>query len=388
MPTRCLVLCCWLAALLVSVAGCAAAPTDSARVGVVDAMRYRSEAGFARATEPRTFQFPQDHGPHPAYQTEWWYYTGNLTATDAGDAGPDERHFGFHLTFFRNGLTPADPARQSDWATTEFYMAHLALTDVAGGEFYHFERFSRSAAGLAGASANPFRVFVEDWSASSTSPAALPMQLRAAAGEIALNLSLESAKPPVLQGEQGLSQKGATVGNASYYYSLTRMPTSGTVRVQGQTYRVQGLSWMDREFSTSGLEAGAEGWDWFSLQLDNQYELMVYVIRNEDRAQAVFFGTLVAPDGSATRLAAADLTLETRATWRSPHTGAVYPARWRLSIPSQRLELEITPHMADQEMLTTVTYWEGAVRIDGSHQGQPVEGNGYVELTGYADPAG
>ncbi len=356
--------------------GCAApAPEIRARIDAVQALSDPG-AGFARALEPRPFVFPADHGPHPAYQIEWWYYTGNLDA-----AG---RHFGYQLTFFRSGLSPAPPERASAWGATNIYMAHLALSDTASGRFYAFERFSRDAAGLAGASGTPFRVFLEDWSAEGSGPEGMTMRLQAAQDELALDLTLTSQKPPALQGDRGLSQKGPTLGNASYYYSLTRMATSGSVQIGEEQYRVSGLSWMDHEWGTSALEGGAVGWDWFSLQLDDGYDLMYAQVRTPDTI-SYRFGSLVDPTGQLTPLDPAEVGLEVLATWRSPTSGATYPARWRITIPSQDLQLELEPRLANQELPVAVIYWEGAVQARGSRAGRPVGGNGYVELTGYAE---
>jgi predicted secreted hydrolase len=264
-------------------------------------------------------------------------------------------------------------------------MAHLGLSDIADEQFYSFDRFSRGGPGLAGAIGDPFIVFLEDWSAVGTGPESMTMRLRAAEGPIAIDLTLESTRAPVLQGNQGLSQKGEEQGNASYYYSLTRMATSGNIRIAGDTFAVDGLSWMDHEFGTSALEEGAIGWDWFSLQLDSGHDLMLYRIRHTNPQKSVFFGVLVAPDGSTQRLAPADVRIEALATWQSPRSGAVYPARWQLAVPPAGLVLEVVPLLADQEMATAVVYWEGAVQVSGTRQGQPVQGHGYVELTGYAD---
>jgi predicted secreted hydrolase len=363
-----------------ALAGCAAPaePEVRAGIGAVEAMSGEAEAGWARATEPRPFVFPQDHGPHPEFAIEWWYWTGNL---DAGD-----RHFGYQLTIFRRGLTPNPAERDSNWAAGNIYMAHFALSDVAGGQFYAFDRFSRDAAGLAGASGEPFRVFLEDWGAEGGGPEGMTMRLRAAEGPVALDLTLESTKPPTLQGDRGLSQKGSATGNASYYYSLTRMASSGTVRVGDATYPVTGLSWMDREWSTSALEEGVVGWDWFALHLDSGHDLMFYQLRTADGTASPFTkGSLTAPDGTVTALAAQDVRLTPLDTWRSPRSGAVYPSGWRLEAPGLGLSLTLEPYLKDQELPVSVVYWEGAVSFTGELAGTPVTGSGYVELTGYAD---
>ncbi len=361
--------------LLLLLSACArSASLDS--TSVIDAVNGPPISGFARVTEPRPFVFPDDLGPQPEYQTEWWYFTGNLSA-------PNGDHFGYHLTFFRRGLTPGLAKRESAWGTNQVYMAHMAITDVTRKQFVHFERFSRGGAGLAGATSNPFRVFLDDWSVAALDATGSQLQLVAGEGDASLNLRLASTKPPALQGEQGFSQKGREVGNASYYYSFTRMATTGTIQLDGVQYTVAGASWMDREFGTSALEAGAQGWDWFSLQLDNQFELMLFQIRHADPALVQYEAMLIAPDGSTRRLATDTMQINVQATWRSPHTGVVYPSGWQIALPDEQINLTLTPHARDQEMTTSIVYWEGAIRIEGTWAGQPVRGNGYVELTGY-----
>lgn len=340
-------------------------------------------AGFARADRPRVFRFPDDHGPHPAYRTEWWYYTGNLESA----AG---RHFGFQLTFFRTALrAPTDRiGRTSAWGTQDVYMAHFALSDVAAQRFHAFQRLSRAALGLAGASAAPFRVWLEDWSVTGETAAEQPvsMQLSAEEQDVALDLRLRSEKPIVLHGRNGLSQKGAAAGQASYYYSLTRLRSDGVIRLGDEEFQVQGLSWMDREWSTSVLSEALQGWDWFAIQLTDGQELMVYLIRQQSGdIHPLSSGTLVAADGTPQALTSADFQIEVLRTWRSPADGTVYPAKWRLRIPGEAIELTITPYMADQEMHTLIRYWEGAVRAQGTAQGRSLAGDGYVELTGYGE---
>ncbi len=335
-------------------------------------------AGFARATAPRPLLFPRDHGPHMEYATEWWYYTGNLDTADG-------RHFGFQLTFFRSALAPATSPRASDWATTNIYMAHFSVTDVAGSQFHAFERFSRGAAGLAGAAGNPYHVWLDDWSAEGGGPEGMAMRLRAAQDGVAIDLALASERAPALQGDHGLSQKGATPGNASYYYSLTRMATQGAIELGGQRYAVRGLSWMDHEFGSSAIEPGVAGWDWFGVQLSDGRDLAYARIRNADGSYGLALGALFAADGSKIDLVSDMITLEVLQTWRSPRTGVEYPAGWRLRAPAAGLDVRVTPWLADQELPLAVIYWEGAVKVEGTADGRPIGGNGYVELTGYAE---
>jgi predicted secreted hydrolase len=337
--------------------------------------------GYARALEPRPFAFPHDHGPHPEFRTEWWYFTGNLEAEDGAPLG-------YELTFFRSAIAPATAAspRASAWAADHIYMAHLAVTDARGRRFHAFDRFARAAVGLAGARAEPFRVWTEDWRAESAGAATFPLRLIAAEGDVALDLVLAQGKPPVSNGERGLSRKGPERGNASYYYSLTRMPTEGTVRAGGATRRVRGASWMDREWSTSGLGPELAGWDWFALQLSDTTELMVYRLRGHDGGASPFSGgTFVDAAGAARTLAASDVVVDVLDTWRSPRDGARYPARWRLRVPAAAIDVEVTPLLADQELNLAVRYWEGTARVDGRRAGRPVAGRAYVELTGYAE---
>jgi predicted secreted hydrolase len=377
-----------LAAALVSVGAVAALARWPGRGGVQASLVVSTAlgsgdlAGFARAMAPRRFSFPADLGPHPEFRTEWWYYTGNLE-TAAG------RHFGFQLTFFRTALAPpaaGAPARPSAWSASQLYLAHFALTDTAGRRFHAWSRLGREALGLAGARATPFRVWLEDWSAASEAPDGLPVRLRAAEGDVAIDLVLASDKPVALQGDHGLSRKGPEPGNASYYYSRSRMSVRGSVSAGGEPLPVSGLAWMDREWSTSALGPDLVGWDWLALQLDDGRDVMVYRLRRRDGAVDPYStGALVAADGGTRPLAAGDVTLDARDHWTSPRSRVRYPSRWRLAIPSAGLSLEITPRLADQELIVGPRYWEGAVRVEGTDAGRPIAGRGYVELVGYGD---
>lgn len=357
----------------------------AASLSVASALQTTDDRGYDRAFAPREFHFPADHGPHPWFRTEWWYYTGNLSTRQG-------RRLGFQLTFFRSALAPHATARASAWATSQAWLAHFTVSDVDGGDggdsgrFLSFERWSRGSLGLAGAKAEPFQVWLERWSATAsiTARPTPPMRLRAAQDGAAIDLVLQPGKPPVLQGDRGLSQKGPKPGNASYYYSLTRMPAAGTVRLGGDSFQVSGLAWMDREWSTSSLAEDEVGWDWFALQLDDGTDLMLYQLRRRDgSADPRSSGTLVGPGGESRPFKLADFRLESLGRWRSPRSGAAYPAHWRVRIPSEELELDISPLLADQELDVSFRYWEGAVAIAGRHRGRPVRGQGYVEMTGY-----
>jgi predicted secreted hydrolase len=332
-------------------------------------------AGFERAERPRPFRFPADHGPHHNFRNEWWYFTGNLTTAEGGS-------FGYQLTFFRVALAPHAVPRRSRWGSSEVYMAHFALTDIDGKRFRSEERFSRAALGLAGAGGEPLQIRLEDWSASETAPRPWGMKLSAANEEMAIDLDLVALKPEVLNGEGGLSRKGGSPGNASYYYSIPRLKTTGTVRCGGRTFSVSGLSWLDREWSTSALEKGQVGWDWFALQLQDGRDLMFYRMRREDGGSDPYSsGTLIAADGSSLPLRRDQVSLEVSRWWRSPATGVSYPSRWRMRIPTQRIDLEILPRLPDQELRTGFRYWEGAVSLRDPSGGNV--GSGYLEMTGY-----
>ncbi len=366
-------------ALAAALVGCGerdAAP-PAGGLAVADMLGSLDSTGFQRAVDPRDFRFPEDHGPHEGFRTEWWYYTGNLTE-------PSGRRFGYQLTFFKNLLAADATERASDWGADQVFMAHFAVTDAGRERFFAFERFARRALGLAGAEGSPFRVWLEDWSATASPGGG--MRLRAADQGVELDLVLDPGKPPVLQGDAGLSRKGSGEGNASYYYSQTRMPTRGRITIGEESFEVDGASWMDREWSTSVLEEGQIGWDWFSLQLADDRELMVYVIRRDDgSADPNSAGTLVGAGGDYRRLSRDDWRLEATGSWTSPESGARYPAGWKLSVPAAELELEIEPLLAGQELRHTFSYWEGAVEVSGASRGEPIDGRGYVELTGYQD---
>jgi predicted secreted hydrolase len=352
------------------------------RMSVIQALGPGGDDGrFARAIAPRAFRFPADHGPHPEFRNEWWYWTGNLE-------GPSGRRFGYQFTIFRTALTAEPAPRDSAWAASQVYMAHFAISDGSTGKFHAFERTSRGALDLAGAAASPFRVWVLDWSAEGPdrTDVAFPARLRAENEGVSIDLVLEQGKPIVLQGDNGWSPKGTAPGNASYYYSLTRMPTNGSIAIGGQRWDVRGESWMDREWSTSALEADQVGWDWLSLQLEDHRELMFFRLRRKDgTTDPMSGGSLVDRDGTSRRLRAGDVELRSSATWTSPRSAAAYPTSLQLLVPAAELDLSITPLIADQEIDLSFRYWEGAVRASGRASGHLTEARGYLELTGYGE---
>lgn len=343
--------------------------------------------GYAMANEARTFHFPEDHGPHQTFRNEWWYLTGNLD----GERG---QRFGYELTIFRFSLAPGMQAdtsakAESNWRTNQVYMAHFTVTDKKNEQFHVEQRFSRGALGLAGAQATPFRVWIEDWSLQQNTDSGMAAtsenwQLTASGAEIALDLNLVAARPLVLNGIAGLSQKSAAAGKASYYYSIPRMRSTGTLRIAGETHTVSGMSWLDREWSSSALAADQQGWDWFALQLSDGSDLMFYNIRKTDGSQDQYSaGTWIASDGQARHLQRQDVVITVTDEWQSP-AGGTYPSRWEIQLPAFDLMLTVTPVIAAQELITTVRYWEGAVDVRGRRKQQPIDGRGYVELTGYS----
>ncbi|TXH72387.1 MAG: carotenoid 1,2-hydratase [Thiothrix sp.] len=361
-----LCLCCYLVA-------CKSEDKTTA-LDVASALGGIPATGFARALEPRQFSFPADHAAHPDFRNEWWYVTGNVQ--DASD-----RQFGYQVTLFRIALTPSVPSNPSAWATNQMWMAHVALTDLAGQQHLHEQRFARGAAGLAGQSAQPFRVWLEDWQILGQANGQFPWSIQVKAQDFKLNLTLAPTKPAVLQGNQGLSQKSSEAGNASYYYSFTRLETTGTIHYQGKDWGVAGLSWLDREWSTSALGADQAGWDWFSLQLKDGQELMFYRMRKKSgEADAAHSqGKLVLADGSSQTLSLNDVQLKPLEYWQAP-TGARYPIAWELTRGQTKWRVEAV--VKDQLMQTSVLYWEGSVHVVDANTGQ-VLGMGYLEMSGY-----
>ena len=337
--------------------------------------------GYPLALEPREFSFPLDHGPHPAYRNEWWYVTGNL------DAAGGER-FGFELTIFRFALAPPGSVRKAEtssgWATNQVYIGHFALTQVEAERFHVAQRYARGALGLAGAQAEPLRVWVEDWHLQESDRGADRWNLHAIDGDVELSLSLVAQKPPVLNGTEGLSQKSSERGNASYYYSVPRLKAEGKLSVASDAHEVSGLAWLDREWGSSALSAEQEGWDWFALQLSDGSELMYYNLRRSDGSNdAHSAGTFIPDEGDIVPLSRNDVTVAVNNHWDSP-LGGRYPMGWTIAVSHLDLVLQVEPVLEAQELATNVRYWEGAVDVMAERAGKPIAGRGYVELTGYA----
>lgn len=340
--------------------------------------------GFTAAAPGYRYAFPRDHGSHPTYQTEWWYYTGRLTAESG-------RTYGYQLTFFRRGIDAAAVRNNpSKWALKNVFLAHFAITDETDQRFRYAEKTNRPGVATAGADTQQLKVWNGPWSADEKDGAIV---LSAVADDRSILLRLRPTRPPVIHGTNGVSLKGPGKTQASHYYSLTRLETTGTLTIGGRLETVTGLSWMDHEFGSNQLSEDQVGWDWFGLHLDNGMDLMLYRIRRADgTAELASSGTLVTPDGRVIHLPLEAFTHSIRDTWTSQRTRTVYPSRWVIAVPDHGIELTIRPTVADQELITShstrVTYWEGSVSVKGRAGGSDVTGYGYAELTGYAEPLG
>jgi predicted secreted hydrolase len=341
---------------------------------------------YLAVTGPCDLEFPRDHGAHPGYRTEWWYYTGNLRSENGNQ-------YGFQLTFFRSQISPPGAERKwprpaSAWRTSQVYLAHAAVTDIAGKQHLDAEDVARAALEMAGVnqSAEQTKIYLKNWSARIDADVHV---LKVDAADFSYALNFKPAKPAVLHGDRGYSLKGTTPERASCYYSFTRLEGQGRISIAGNTVAVSGSAWMDHEFSTALLEPGITGWDWFSLQLSDSTEIMVFLLRTETGGlHPASSGTYINADGITYSIANAEISVEVLDTWRSKQSAARYPAGWRMQIAPLSIDVKITSNLHDQEMRTTgstgVTYWEGSVSIEGTKDKLPVEGDGYVELTGYA----
>jgi predicted secreted hydrolase len=338
-------------------------------------------AQYRTALPGYRYEFPRDHFNHPDFQTEWWYYTGNLRSADG-------HRFGFELTFFRQAVD-RDPAKTAAWDVRDLYLAHLALSDLDGRRFYHAKRTSRAGPGLAGVSERDGRIWNGNWQIGWQRG---EQKLQAVDDRFELHFTLRSEKSPVIHGENGVSQKAEGPGRASHYISLTRLVANGRIELAGKQFDVAGLAWMDHEFFTHQLAANQVGWDWLSLQLDDKTELMLFRIRRRDGSIDPYSaGTFVDAQGKSTHLRTSDFTLQPLSdTWTSPITHAVYPIRWGISIPRLGVDLEAKTLLSSQELTgdskLAPSYWEGAITLTGHEGNTPLAGVGYLEMTGYDQP--
>ena len=329
-----------------------------------------------------SFEFPRDHGAHGEYATEWWYFTGHLRTASG-------RSYGFEVTFFRVGVTPRKGADATDWDLHDLSLAHFAITDPARHDFRYREKLNRSSRFTASAATGYLNVFNESWSVSE-----LPngkWRLRADSDRDRIDLVLTTRKPPAIHGENGVSVKAEGIGYASHYYSMSRLQVDGEITVAGKRERCSGLAWMDHEFGSSSLRETQQGWDWFSVQLDNESELMLYIIRKRDGTPDVTSsGSIILADGRVLHLSHEQFRVTTSRRWHSRKSGATYPLGWRVVIPGYGVDLTLSEVMPEQELVTRgstqVTYWEGAVNVSGRFGSTAASGVGYVEMTGYDRP--
>ncbi|MEE9424166.1 MAG: lipocalin-like domain-containing protein [Methylococcales bacterium] len=335
---------------------------------------------FSKADRPRIFRFPEDHAAHPGYRIEWWYLTGNLkTKTNKTD---NDAEYGYQITFFRTTLQAKTTDRKSAWASNHIWMAHLAVSDINQQQHYQQQRLSRESLGLAGFQQQPFKIWLEDWQITAADNGDFPWKITAKDQQFSIDLTVNPLKPAVLQGDEGFSQKSAEAGNASYYYSFSRLNTTGTLTIAGKKQAVEGLSWLDREWSSSTLGKNQVGWDWFSLQLNNGEELMFYRLRNKTGQNNCYsHGKWIKSNSNTIDLTNDDVKLTELEYWQSD-TGRTYPISWQLTIPKLSQKLIVKAAIKDQLMRTSINYWEGAVTVHAANSQQLI-GKGYLEMTGY-----
>lgn len=327
------------------------------------------------------YNFPRDNFNHPDYQTEWWYYTGNLKATDG-------HKFGFELTFFRQALKRSNTV-PSDWEVRDIYLAHLALSDLDAGKFYYSERVNRAGPGLAGINEQAAKIWNGNWQVLWNGE---EQSLFALDDNFSLRFKLHSQKPPVIHGQDGISRKADGEGHASHYISYTRLLTDGSIQLNGTNYSVEGSTWMDHEFFTNSLAVDQVGWDWMSLQLDDNTEIMLYRFRRKDGSIDPFSsGTYTDTQGKSKHLDINSFTMNPSGkTWTSRKTRATYPIEWVVTIPEFGISLHLQTSLLEQELVShnpaSPSYWEGAITVSGTRNRLPIRGVGYLEMTGYSRP--
>lgn len=344
-------------------------PAHAGALRVATLLGEPSGTGFLTADAVRPFVFPRDHGAHPRFRQEWWYLTAALRDPATGD------EYGVQFTLFRRALA-ADPG-EGPWRSAQAFLGHFALTDVERERHVEAERFSRGHPRLAGVRTTPFAAWIEGWRLESMGASIWPVRLEASTEAFGADLFLRETRPPVFQGDRGLSTKGPGAG--SYYYSVPRLAIEGTLRAGDREADVAGLGWFDREWSTSGLGAEQIGWDWFALQLDDGRSLMAYQIRRRDGERGAYDqGVLVSAEGNVRRLGVDDFSLSPERAWRDD-AGTTWPIAWRIAVGDEVFIVDAA--IEDQVMDTSIRYWEGLVRVSDPHARDI--GRGYMELTGY-----
>ena len=346
------------------------------KINIIEALSSSDTEGYSIADRVIDFSFPEDHGTHEGFRNEWWYFTGNL-CDDNGN------RFGYQLTFFRIELSPLAADRTSAWGTNQIYMAHFTVSDVKNEKFYCFEKFNRDALGLAGFTEDPFKMNVGDWYMLGTGEGDFPWQLYASKDGITIFLDVTPLKDIVFEGDNGLSYKSVDKTSASYYYSITRLATEGYIEINGTRYEVSGNSWLDREWSTSTLNEEQGGWDWFSMQMNDNTEIVYFQLRYKDgNVYPYNEGLIVNEDGSTVKLGTGDIVLTVLDTWKSS-SGITYPVKWQAEVMPLGKTLIVEAAFNGQELDLSTRYWEGAVNIYDSQNTRDIIGTGYLEMTGY-----
>lgn len=350
---------------------------------VSDIMSSGDSLGFEKALTVRKFSFPDDHFPHDSFRTEWWYFTGHLKTGDG-------KSYGYQFTIFRTALIPVMPENTSDFTTTQLYSVHFTVSDFSEETFRFCEDFVRGDGSTGGFNKkktefNVNRNRLRILPGNDATGIADTFLIDAVNGDLKLSLRLVPAKKIVLHGDEGLSKKSYSEGNASYYYSYTEMNTAGTIITGGRVYEVNGRSWMDREWSTSALEKDQRGWDWFSIALEDGSELMLFKIRGQDNKSVSFSkGSYIDPAGNVKNLTASEIVI-TEISFEEMKSGHRYPSGWEIWVKGEDMKFRVKTLLKDQELLVSVPYYEGGISVSGKKRGSKIAGKGYAELTGYAN---
>ncbi|PSW21557.1 carotenoid 1,2-hydratase [Photobacterium sanctipauli] len=326
-------------------------------------MAAQVDEQFSQVEPGKILSFPRDHLSHPDFRTEWWYLTANLEAEN-GEV------FGVQWTLFRSA---ASNSSGKGWESPQRFMSHTVITSAK--QTWAAERFARGGIGQAGVRSRPFLAWLDNWQWRSYSDSPFPAVLTFADGDMKATLAVQKTGEHVLQGEQGYSKKHATENIASYYYSEPFLHVNGKLELNGETYKVKGKGWYDHEWSSVGLSELQQGWDWFSVHLDDGRALMLYQIREKNR-QPYYFGSLSWPNGESLKLGEGDIRL-VPVTFTT-HKGRNYPLKWSIAIPSQDISIKVDVVRKEQWLPFVFSYWEGPIEVSGSHSGQ-----GFMELTGY-----
>ncbi|ABZ75292.1 conserved hypothetical protein [Shewanella halifaxensis HAW-EB4] len=359
-------------ALLFLLSGCDSEP-NSLSTGMGQLLDGNIQ-GYTAVTEGKQLSFPRDHQAHDDFRQEWWYLTANLT-TETGE------HLGLQWTQFRIALAPPAPdtangnGLPSSWQTKQLYMSHTALTSKQ--QHLAEEKWSRGNPHFAGTQVSPLAIQQDNWQWRSSNDELFPATLSVATDEFSYQLKLESQSPLQLQGDNGYSRKNASGTVASYYYSQPFIRVSGTIERDGKTMMVTGDGWLDREWSSQFLAKTQQGWDWFALRLDDGSALMLFQLRdNSDPKQHFYSGRRMYPDGRGNNINHQQISM-TATAWQQTQSGH-YPVSWQIAIPSEDIQLTTQALNANSTMPLSIPYWEGPIKINGSHNGL-----GYMELTGY-----